>query len=376
MRCPKCDHTQNNRIECEACGLIFKKYEQFLERKKNKEKSSPEEKSGVFLKFSQVLLLILVTTGITYYYLDNKNNAEAPPQASIEVMEETDEESPIEEPRQERVRSHQQPAPESYMPQSTPIEQARNATVSIETPWGMGSGFFITEQFIITNKHVVEFDSKKLYEYKQQVEKGRKIIELEKEKIAKLKRKRRNLSNRPTRDQLSIIIQSMEENLEKYLPQQEKNEEKLAMLEQGASPSDIKIVMSDGSEHSANYLIVSENYDLALMSLYREEPNYLRRPPTDQNLRQGDKVYTIGSPVGLRHTVTAGIFSGYRVRENSNERYLQTDAAINPGNSGGPLIDERGFVYGVNTMILRNTEGIGFAIPIDRVFEEFGSELY
>ncbi len=87
-------------------------------------------------------------------------------------------------------------------------------------------------------------------------------------------------------------------------------------------------------------------------------------------------MYTIGSPVGLRQTVTAGIFSGYRKREDNDQVYLQTDAAINPGNSGGPLIDEFGFVYGVNTMILRNTEGIGFAIPIETVFEEFGSDLY
>ena len=55
--------------------------------------------------------------------------------------------------------------------------------------------------------------------------------------------------------------------------------------------------------------------------------------------------------------------------------FLQTDAAINPGNSGGPHIDAEGFVHGVNTMILRDTEGIGFAIPIDRVFEEFGTSL-
>jgi S1-C subfamily serine protease len=50
---------------------------------------------------------------------------------------------------------------------------------------------------------------------------------------------------------------------------------------------------------------------------------------------------------------------------------LQTDAPINPGNSGGPLIDERGLVHGVNTMIIRDTQGIGFAIPIQTVMEEF-----
>jgi S1-C subfamily serine protease len=69
--------------------------------------------------------------------------------------------------------------------------------------------------------------------------------------------------------------------------------------------------------------------------------------------------------------VTAGIFSGYRQREDTKEIFLQTDAPTNPGNSGGPLIDERGFVHGVNTMIIKDTQGIGFAIPIQAVFEEF-----
>ena len=54
-----------------------------------------------------------------------------------------------------------------------------------------------------------------------------------------------------------------------------------------------------------------------------------------------------------------------------NEIMLQTDAPINPGNSGGPLLDEKGRVHGVNTLILRNTQSIGFAIPIKAVFDDF-----
>jgi S1-C subfamily serine protease len=80
-------------------------------------------------------------------------------------------------------------------------------------------------------------------------------------------------------------------------------------------------------------------------------------------------VYTVGHPVGLRHSVTSGIISGFR--EHAGVRYIQTDAPINPGNSGGPLIDLNGEVVGVNTMILADTEGIGFAIPIEVVLDEF-----
>jgi len=122
-------------------------------------------------------------------------------------------------------------------------------------------------------------------------------------------------------------------------------------------------------------MVSSPTYDLALLALFSYDGISLEKPPPDRPIRQGDKVYTVGSPVGLRHTVTSGIFSGYRQRDTDNQTFLQTDAAINPGNSGGPLIDEHGFVRGVNTMILRDTEGIGFAIPIDKVFEEFSSSL-
>ena len=79
--------------------------------------------------------------------------------------------------------------------------------------------------------------------------------------------------------------------------------------------------------------------------------------------------------MGLSNTVTSGVFSAYRKRANSDEIYLQIDAAINPGNSGGPLINNHGDVLGVNTMVLTNAEGIGFAIPIDVVFEEFSNSL-
>jgi S1-C subfamily serine protease len=135
-------------------------------------------------------------------------------------------------------------------------------------------------------------------------------------------------------------------------------------------------VLVDGSEHVANYLLVSDSYDLALMSLFSGERTFIDKPPAGSNLQQGDRIYAIGSPIGLRHTVTAGIFSGYRAQGKDGQVYLQTDAAINPGNSGGPLIDDKGYVRGVTTMILRETEGIGFAIPIEKVVDEFRSSLY
>ncbi len=84
-------------------------------------------------------------------------------------------------------------------------------------------------------------------------------------------------------------------------------------------------------------------------------------------LKVGEPVVAIGNAKALGLTVTAGIVSarGRVLRGNNYNNYIQTDAAINRGNSGGPLFNKRGEVVGINTAILRNGRGIGFAIPIN-----------
>ncbi len=89
-------------------------------------------------------------------------------------------------------------------------------------------------------------------------------------------------------------------------------------------------------------------------------------------LRPGEWAIAIGNPLGLDNTVTAGIISATgrtsaQIRvPDKRIQFIQTDAAINPGNSGGPLLNERGEVIGVNTAIIGNAQGLGFAIPINQ----------
>lgn len=93
------------------------------------------------------------------------------------------------------------------------------------------------------------------------------------------------------------------------------------------------------------------------------------------DLQVGQKVFAIGNPFGLDHTLTTGIVSalGRTIRSVSGrpiEDVIQTDAAINPGNSGGPLLDSAGRLIGVNTAIYSpsgSSAGIGFAVPVDTV---------
>ncbi|MEE9557809.1 MAG: PDZ domain-containing protein, partial [Candidatus Adiutricales bacterium] len=84
-------------------------------------------------------------------------------------------------------------------------------------------------------------------------------------------------------------------------------------------------------------------------------------------VRVGDWVVAIGNPFGLDHTVTAGIISakGRVIGAGPYDDFLQTDASINHGNSGGPLLNLKGEVIGINTMISAVGQGIGFAIPVD-----------
>jgi putative serine protease PepD len=92
------------------------------------------------------------------------------------------------------------------------------------------------------------------------------------------------------------------------------------------------------------------------------------------DLRIGQPVIAVGSPLGLNGTVTSGVVSALE-RRSTAEAMIQTDASINPGNSGGPLVDLDGRVVGINTSIATlggrgsGNIGIGFAVPIDRAAE-------
>jgi S1-C subfamily serine protease len=134
----------------------------------------------------------------------------------------------------------------------------------------------------------------------------------------------------------------------------------------------IEVMLSNKRRYSAKVVGTDRAHDLALLLI--DAPNLEPVTLADStDLSVGQKVYAIGNPFGLSGTMTRGIISSIRTIGGSGgspiEDAIQTDAAINPGNSGGPLLNSRGEVIGINTMIASNgadqSSGIGFAIPIN-----------
>ncbi|MBC8001830.1 MAG: trypsin-like peptidase domain-containing protein [Opitutaceae bacterium] len=108
--------------------------------------------------------------------------------------------------------------------------------------------------------------------------------------------------------------------------------------------------------------------DLALLKIDAENGRKFSRVLIGDSdaLAVGERVFAVGSPLGLERTVTEGIVST-KTRQMEGGLYLQTTAQINPGNSGGPLFNLRGEVVGVTNMKITFGEGLGFAIPVDGV---------
>lgn len=127
----------------------------------------------------------------------------------------------------------------------------------------------------------------------------------------------------------------------------------------------------DPTEYRARVVGYDTETDIAVLKIDTKTPLAPVEIGNSDSVQVGDWVIAIGSPFGLEATVTAGIVSAERTSRdlpgaNTFQNFLQTDAAINPGNSGGPLLNTRGEVIGVNTMIATRSgayEGIGFALP-------------
>jgi serine protease Do len=135
--------------------------------------------------------------------------------------------------------------------------------------------------------------------------------------------------------------------------------------------SAIHVVLADGRQLDAEVLGSDAPNDLAVLRVQSSSPLPAAKLGTSADLMIGETVVAIGSPFGLTKTVTSGVVSAVGRSFQANDQlyidFIQTDTAINPGNSGGPLLNLDGEVIGINTAIFSGAQGIGFAIPADKV---------
>jgi len=139
------------------------------------------------------------------------------------------------------------------------------------------------------------------------------------------------------------------------------------------------IIGHNNGEISEGILVGQDNdSDIAVIKTDVNFPMVQVEIGNSSEVRVGDKVLAIGNPYNIGLSVTSGIISATgRDYGNPYLELIQTDAAINPGNSGGALINEEGYLIGINTKIYSKTgsyEGLGFAIPSEKVFQ-IASEL-
>ena len=133
----------------------------------------------------------------------------------------------------------------------------------------------------------------------------------------------------------------------------------------------VKVTLKNGTTYEGEVMGTDSLTDVAVIKIEADaELPAVTFADSDQ-LQPGEWAIAIGNPLGLDNTVTTGIVSATGRTSaqvgvaDKRVRFIQTDAAINPGNSGGPLLNAQGEVIGINTAIIQNAQGLGFAIPVN-----------
>jgi len=138
-----------------------------------------------------------------------------------------------------------------------------------------------------------------------------------------------------------------------------------------ARADEIKVSTQEGRSYDANLVGSDKKFDIALLKVETDDDLTPAPLGNSGEAKVGEWVVAIGNPFGLNYSVTAGVISakGRTIGHSPYDNFIQTDASINPGNSGGPLFNLDGEVIAVNSAIIRNGQGIGFAVPIEMVKE-------
>lgn len=288
-------------------------------------------------------------------------------------------------------------------PSNDPVKKASLAVVTIKSAFGIGSGFFISEDcYLVTNKHVIrptkggqrentleniKKTEEKILLFKQKLSENKKRLEIYKENLTQNKK---YLDGLASGNRKNIVLRQYELDMAKYLRDAERvksaqknfKEQETKFIKQksdfnfsdsiASAAQTFNVILKDNTAVRANLVKISSSDDLALLKISRCKAPYLLLSNPD-DVSQGMDIYAIGSPLGLRDQLTQGTVT------QLSDKGITTDAQILPGNSGGPLISESGEVVGVNTIKVAKgsalATGFGIAIPSTKVTKNFEKYL-
>lgn len=367
MQCPKCLKEQNSQTQCDYCGVIFEKYANQRSRMEREVTQPAERRASNWLWYGVAGAVAIA--GIAYYAANGKASAPIAARGQAVNPASVDGSGVNTANGSDQATGSLRKKLMASSPPRNAAEEARNATVYLETSWGAsGSGFFLDDRcHIVTNSHVVRFDEEALKKATVHRDEFKRAIEAEEKFLIQTRQRGDYSYNAAAKEAVREREARLAAATAKY------NELSQAIEDLSSnSPSSVKVFLVDGTELTVSSVQHSPNYDLALLSGSCQDSPFIQHEAAG-TLVASQKLFTVGNPQGLKFAITSGIFSGWQ--NINNVRVLQTDAPINPGNSGGPLLTERGKVVGVNTSVLSDSQGIGFALPIDYVLSEFNGSL-
>ncbi|WP_165840113.1 trypsin-like peptidase domain-containing protein [Motiliproteus coralliicola] len=285
----------------------------------------------------------------------------------------------------------------------TEIERATQAVVSIDSAMSIGSGFFVSDDgLLLTNKHVVrptetshwQERKERIAEEADQLNSLNGWLSNEKHRLSQMRQELNEYEERIRKagrnsmkgaansdyqilsERYQLWKQEYDDTYANYQTRSKTLRKAQSEFNFQSSSSRVKqhftVILKDNSKLKARLLALSTEHDLALLKVdgYRTPKLQALAQP---KLFQGQPVYAIGSPLGMRDHVTSGIIT------RIGKQGVVTDTQILPGNSGGPLVNEQGEVIGINTLKVLNrsisTEGFGIAIPLATIRAEFGTKL-
>ena len=286
----------------------------------------------------------------------------------------------------------------SRFPTDTPVAAATLAVVTVKTPIGNGSGFFVSaDGYLVTNRHVLRPEETgqwqktedRLDDARGRFEAADAALAERAAMLAEMREARsaldRQLAQAPgsarraeleaERERLQRVYRARSSeyrDVKRDVDGKRREFERMRseFNRRGAattSATNFTVILKDQSKVQARLVALSDKADLALLKVDGYTTPRLDTAPLSE-VSQGMAVYAIGSPLGMADALTKGVVT--RVRRD----HIMTDAKVLPGNSGGPLIAEDGRVVGINTLKVARSaaaDGFGIAIPVDVARREF-----